>query len=332
MRRISVQDAVGEALCHDMTAIRADGFKGVQFPRGHVVREGDIPVLLDMGKSHIFVWEPAADEVHEEDAGLAGAVALAGAGISYGAPREGRYALTADYDGLLVIDSKRLLALNQVPDFTAATRPNLTAVVAGAQVAGVRIVPLVTAREHVAQVEALGRGILEVRPFLPLKVGCIITGREIAEGRIPDRFEPILREKTTQYGGQVLDVEKCPDDAAAIVATTRRFLDLGAELLLFTGGMSVDPDDLTPTAIRQTGAEVIAQGVPVQPGNMLMLAYLGETTLIGVPGAAMHHQITSLDLILPRVFAGVRITRDDLLSLGEGGLLLPQSATLTAPS
>jgi len=316
-----VHNAIGEALFHDMTAIRTDGFKGVQFARGHVVQAADIPMLLDMGKSHVFVGEPAADQVHEEDAGLAGAIALAGTGISYGAPREGRYMLTAERDGLFTADSKRLLALNRVPDFTAATRPSLTRVSAGEQVAGVRIVPLVTAREHVDEVEALGSGILEVLPFSPLKAGCIITGSEVATGRIPDRFEPILREKVAQYGGQILGVEKCLDDAAAIVGAAQRFLDLGAELLLFTGGMSVDPDDVTPMAIRLTGATVIAQGVPVQPGNMLMLAYFGDTTLIGVPGAAMHHEITSLDLILPRVFADVRISQDDLLSLGEGGLL-----------
>jgi len=316
-----VHDAIGETLFHDMTAIRADGFKGVQFARGHVVQAADIPLLLDMGKSHVFVGELSPDQVHEEDAGLVGAVALAGSGISYGAPREGRYTLTAAQDGLFVVDSKRLLALNRIPDFTAATRPSLTRVTAGEQVAGVRIVPLVTDREHAAKVEALGSGILKVLPFLPLNLACIITGSEVAQGRIPDRFEPILREKAAQYGGKMLGIKKCSDDAAAIVSTAQRFLDLGADLLLFTGGMSVDPDDVTPRAIRQTGATVIAQGVPVQPGNMLMLAYLGDATLIGVPGAAMHHKITSLDLILPRVFAGVRVSQDDLLSLGEGGLL-----------
>jgi len=321
MKRIPVQDAIGERLCHDLTAIRGDGFKGVAFPRGHVVQAKDIPILLDMGKAHLFVWDPAADEIHEEEAGLAGARALAGQGITYDTPKEGRYSLTAIHDGLLVIDRERLLALNQIPDFTAATRPTFTAVKAGDPVAGVRIVPLVTARENVARVEALGSGILEVCPFSPKKVGCIITGSEVCEGRIPDRFEPVLREKVAEYKGEILGIEKCPDDEAAITQAAEAFLAQGAELLLFTGGMSVDPDDLTPTAIRQTGAEVIVQGVPVQPGNMLMLAYLGEIPLIGVPGAAMHHKATSLDLILPRIFADVRISRDDLLALGEGGLL-----------
>jgi len=321
IKRISVYDAIGETLCHDLTAIREDGFKGVAFPRGHVVQAADIPHLLDMGKAHLFVWDPAVDEIHEEEAGLAGAKALAGQGITYDAPREGRYSLTAMHDGLLVIDCPRLRALNQIPDFTAATRPLFTVAKAGDPVAGVRIIPLVTARENVSQVENLGSGILEVRPFVPRKVGCIITGSEVYEGRVPDRFEPVLREKVTEYKGEILGITKCPDDTAAIVKAAEAFLADGAELLLFTGGMSVDPDDLTPTAIRQTGAEVIAQGVPVQPGNMLMLAYLGEIPLIGVPGAAMHHKVTALDLILPRIFANVRITRDDLLSFGEGGLL-----------
>jgi len=320
-----VHDAIGEMLFHDMTAIRADGFKGVQFPRGHVVRAEDIPVLLDMGKSHIFVGELAPDEVHEDDAGFSGALALAGNNVAFSHAGEGRWTLEAELDGLFVMDRTVLRMFNEVPDYTAATLPNYTRVCKGDRIAGVRIVPLVTARENAYAVEALAKthgAILNVYPFRPLKVGCIITGSEIAQGRIPDRFEPILRDKVAQYGGQVLGVVKCPDDAVAIAREAQSFLDLGADLLLFTGGMSVDPDDVTPTAIRQAGAAIIAQGVPVQPGNMLMLAYLGDTALIGVPGAVMHHQITSLDLILPRVFAGVQISQEDLLSLGEGGLLL----------
>ena len=321
MKRIPVQDAIGERLCHDLTAIRPDGFKGVAFPRGHVIQAADVPSLLDMGKAHIFVWDPAVDEVHEEEAGLAGAKALAGQGITYDTPKEGRYSLNAARDGLLLIDRPRLRALNQIPDFTAATRPPFTVVKTGDPVAGVRIIPLVTVRKNVAQVETLGSGILEVRPFSPKKVACIITGSEVYEGRIPDRFEPVLREKVAEYKGEILGIEKCPDDITVITQAAETFLAKGAELLLFTGGMSVDPDDLTPTAIRQTGAEVIAQGVPVQPGNMLLLAYLDKIPLIGIPGAAMHHRVTSLDLILPRIFADVRISREDLLDLGEGGLL-----------
>ncbi|MCL2563048.1 MAG: molybdopterin-binding protein [Oscillospiraceae bacterium] len=322
MKRLPVEQAIGEILCHDMTAIR-DGFKGVAFKRGHVIRAQDIPVLRSMGKAHIYIWEPGAGEVHEDEAGYAGAVALAGDGITISGPAEGRYTLTAKRDGLFTVDSSALKALNAVPDYTAATLPGNTSVRAGDRVAGVRIVPLVTARKHAETVAALSdaRGpILSIRPYLPLKVGIIITGSEVYHGLIQDRFEPILRTKIAPFGGKILGVTKCPDDVTAIRTTADAFLAEGADLILFTGGMSVDPDDRTPTAIRATGAEVVVQGVPIQPGNMLMLAYLGETALIGVPGATMHNQTTSLDIVLPRIFVGDRLRAADFESVGEGGL------------
>ena len=323
MKRLPVEHAIGETLCHDMTAIRADGFKGVAFKRGHVIRAEDVPVLLSMGKSHVFVWDPAADEVHEDDAGLIGALALSGPGITYSGPAEGRYTLTAERDGLFTVNRPALRAFNAVPDYTAATLPTHTPVHAGDRVAGVRIIPLVAAREQVQTIEALGiaRGpVLSVRPYAPLRVGIVITGTEVAAGRIKDRFEPILRSKVSDFGGRVFRVTQCPDDISAILRAARSCLAEGADLLLFTGGMSVDPDDLTPTAIRQTGAEVVVQGVPVQPGNMLMLAYLDNIPLIGVPGAAMRGRPTSLDVILPRIFVGDTLTATDFETIGEGGL------------
>jgi len=231
--------------------------------------------------------------------------------------------LIAAQDGIFTINRPALRAFNAVPDYTAATLPNHMPVRAGACVAGVRIVPLVTARAHVNTVEALGDAqgsILSVRPFQALKVGIIITGSEIYSGLIADRFASVLRAKAAPFGGEVLGVTTCPDDLAAIGAAADAFLAQGVELLFFTGGMSVDPDDLTPTAIRRTGAEVVVQGVTIQPGNMLMLAYLGDKTLVGVPGCAIHHQTTALDLVLPRIFVGDRLSEADFAGIGEGGL------------
>ena len=324
MRRIPVEKAIGEILCHDMTAIEG-GRKYVAFRRGHVICERDIPQLLLMGKAHIFVWDPNVEEVHEDDAGLAGVKALAGSGVGFSGPSEGKFTLTATQDGLFTVNRAALRALNAVPDYTAATIPGDTPVRAGDRLAGVRIVPLVTQRSNVDQVEALGHihgGILSVRSFLPLRVGIVITGGEVYSGAVADRFAPVLREKTAQFGGQILGVKVCPDDLAEIGQAAAEFLDQGMDLIFFTGGMSVDPDDLTPEAIRQTGAHVIVQGVPIQPGNMLMLAYLGDVALIGVPGAAIYHRITALDVILPQIFAGGRLTGADFSRLGEGGLCL----------
>lgn len=325
MRKIPVEEAVGHTLCHDMTAILANGFKGVKFKRGHVVTEEDIPELLNIGKSHIFVWEPGADEVHEEDAARAVTEAACGPNIAFTGPSEGKFQLLADADGLFCVNSGALRRINSVPDFTIACRPGNTAVRKGEKLGGARIVPLVTRRENVERaVEAAEEGtpVFQVKPFLPLKTSIVITGSEVYYGRIEDRFEPILREKLGAYGARILSVQKCPDDLDRLSEALDRCVEEGAELVLLTGGMSVDPDDLTPTAIRMSGAELVTQGVPMQPGNMLTMAYLGDTMLIGVPGASMHSKITSLDIFLPRIFAGERITKEEIAGLGEGGFCM----------
>ena len=325
MKKIPVEQAVGQTLCHDMTAILPGGFKGVRFKRGHVITEEDIPVLLDMGKSHIFVWEPGADEVHEEDAALAIAEAICGPNVTYSGPSEGKYLISSGIHGLFCVNSEALIDINCVPDYTIACRPGHTVVSKGEKLSGARIVPLVTKRENVEKAVAIAKEnypVFSVKPFLPLKAAVIITGSEVYYGRIPDRFEPIMREKLASYGAEILGVTKCPDDLSMILSAIETFVSQGAQLILLTGGMSVDPDDLTPTAIRQCGAQMVTQGVPMQPGNMLTMAYLGETMLIGVPGASMHSAVTSLDVFLPRIFVGERIEKRDAAILGEGGFCM----------
>jgi molybdenum cofactor synthesis domain-containing protein len=323
MKKIAVQQALGQTLCHDMTAILADGFKGVRFRRGHVITEEDIPVLLDMGKEHIFVWEPEADEVHEEDAAIALTQVMAGSGIAYSGPSEGKMTITAQVDGLFQVHSAGLRRINTVPDYTVACIPGNTPVKAGQKVAGARIVPLVTKRDNVDAAVAIAREcapIFSVKPFRKLKTGVVITGSEVYYGRIQDAFEPILTPKLQGYGAEILGFTKCPDDLDKILAAIAAFRQQGAELILLTGGMSVDPDDLTPTAIRTLGGEFITQGVPMQPGNMLTIAYMEGCTLVGVPGASMHSPVTSLEVFLPRIFAGDKITKQEIAGYGEGGL------------
>lgn len=325
MRKIPVENAVGETLCHDMTAILEGGFKGVRFKRGHVIAKQDIPVLLDMGKSHIFAWEPEADEVHEDDAALAVTKVACGENIEFSGPSEGKLQLTALADGLFHVNSAALRAINSVGDYTLVCRPGNTAVSKGEKLGGIRIVPLVTKRLNVEKAVATAREnapIFEVKPYIPLKTGIIITGSEVYYGRIKDRFEPVLREKLAGFNAEILGAVKCPDDLNMLSEAISGFLARGAELILLTGGMSVDPDDLTPTAIINSGAELVARGVPVQPGNMLTMAYLGKTMLIGVPGASLHSRTTALDVFLPRVFAGQRVTKDEVQKLGEGGFCM----------
>lgn len=325
MKKIRVEDAVGQTLCHDMTAILETGFKGVRFKRGHIVTEADIPELKKIGKEHIFVWEPEADEVHEEDAAIALSRAMCGENLRQSAPSEGKISVTAGEDGLFCINSAALRAINGVPDYTVAAIPNFMPVKAGDKLAGARIVPLVTKRENVdaaVRIAEQNYPVLSIRPFRKLKAGIVITGSEVYYGRITDAFEPILTKKLEHYGAEKLGCEKCPDDADMIIAAIKKFVGLGAELILLTGGMSVDPDDVTPTAIRATGARVAVSGVPMQPGNMLNIAYLGETVLVGVPGASMHSAVTSLEVFLPRIFAGVEIRQEKIAGYGEGGLCM----------
>lgn len=325
MRKIPVEQAVGETLCHDMTAILENGFKGVRFARGHVIAPEDIPEFKNMGKYNVFVWEPEADEVHEDDAGLAITQAVCGPGVQYTGPYEGKFQLTAAVDGLFRVNGGALRSINCVEDYTIASRPDRTPVQKGEKLAGARIVPLVTRRANVDMAVNIANHqapVFTVLPYLPLKVGIVIIGSEVYYGRIKDKFEGVMRKKLPRYGADMLGFIKCPDDLVMIRAAISSFREQAADLILLTGGMSVDPDDLTPTAIRESGAQIVTRGVPMQPGNMLMMAYLEKTMLIGVPGASLHSDITSLDIFLPRVFTGERIHKEDIAGLGEGGLCM----------
>ncbi len=326
MKKLKVEQAVGQALCHDLTGVDEHGVKGVMFQRGHIVTASDIPTLLKIGKSHIFIWEADADEVHEDDAACALAEVIVGDNLTFNAkPSEGKITIKAEVDGLFVINRDALRAINSVDDYTAACIPSLTPVNKGQKVCGLRIVPLVTKQQNVDKAVGIAKEnapVLSVLPYKPLKTGVVITGSEVFLGRVEDRFEPVLTKKLARYGANMLGFTKCPDELDKIQDAIQAFIQKGAELILLTGGMSVDPDDLTPTAIRQTGADIVMQGVPVQPGNMLMLGYLGGTALVGVPGASMSSPTTSLDLFLPRIFAGQTASPDDIAGLGEGGLCM----------
>ena len=321
MKKIRVEDAVGMALCHDITAMR-DGFKGAAFKRGHVITPEDIPALLDLGKRTVFVWEENAGEIHEEDAALRMAAMAPVEGAHYTAPSEGKVLLMADRRGMFRVDTALLQQINSIGDITISTLPDHYPVEPGARLASMRIVPLVTKEEQILRAEQLcaDKKLLDLRPYQEKKLGVIITGSEIYSGRIKDKFEPVVRAKMKQYPAQILGVTICDDDLDMITSEAKKFLDRGADFLIFTGGMSVDPDDLTPTAIRTLGADIVTHGVPSQPGNMTLVAYLGETAILGVPGAAISLPTTIFDVLLPQIFAGDRITKADLIRLGDGGL------------
>ena len=321
MRKIQVEQAIGMELCHDITEMR-DGFKGAVFRRGHVIRQEDIEKLLDVGKRTVFVWEPDAGELHEEDCARRMAAMAPVEGAHYTEPSEGKVLLFADRRGMLRVDRELLEKINSIGDLTIATLPDHYPVEPGARMASMRIVPLVTQERQMLEAEALcaQRPLLRLLPYEEKKVGIVITGSEVYTGRIPDKFEPVLRAKLKQYPGTIVGVTVCDDDLDGITAAAKAHLEAGADFLIFTGGMSVDPDDLTPTAIRQLGAEILSHGVPAQPGNMTLVAYLGQIPILGVPGAAISLPTTILDVLLPQIYTGERLTRQDLIRLADGGL------------
>ena len=321
MKKVRVEDAVGLTLCHDLTEMR-DGFKGAAFRRGHVITEADIPHMLDIGKRTVFVWEENAGEIHEEDAARRMAAMAPVEGAHYTEPAEGKVLLISDTEGMFRVDTELLREINSIGDITISTLPDHYPVQPGMRLASMRIVPLVTKEQQILQAEALcrSRKLLDLYPYKPLRAGIVITGSEIYHGRIKDKFEAVARRKLARYPGEVLGAAVCDDDLEMLVDAAQRFLEQGADFLIFSGGMSVDPDDLTPTAIRRLGCDVVSHGVPSQPGNMTMLAYLGDIPVLGVPGAAISLPTTIFDVMLPQVYAGERFTREDLIGLGDGGL------------
>ncbi len=321
MKKVPVEKAVGLTLCHDLTEMR-DGFKGAAFRRGHVIAEADIPRMLDMGKRTVFVWEENAGEIHEEDAAARMAAMAPVPGARYTPPSEGKVLLMAEAEGMLRVDTALLAEINSIGDLTISTLPDHYPVKPGMRLASMRIVPLVTKEEQIIRAEKLcaGRKLLDLLPYKPLKAGVIITGSEIYHGRVKDKFEAVARAKLKAYPGKVLGAVLCDDDLDMLVNAARDLINQGADFLIFSGGMSVDPDDLTPAAIRALGCDVVSHGVPSQPGNMTLMAYLGDIPVMGVPGAAVSLPTTIFDVLLPQVYTGQKLTKADLIRLGDGGL------------
>lgn len=323
MKKILVHDAVGKTLCHDITKIVPGKEKIRAFKRGHIIRLEDIPLLQDLGKEHVYVWDEVGNFIHEDEAALRLALAASGKGVSFGSPNQGKVNLKAEYSGLLEIDTSRLASINAIEGIILATLHDGQIVQKDNIIAGTRIIPLAIEGDILAKAEQIcnmDSPLINVRPFQPLRIGIVTTGNEVYNGRIKDGFCSVLQEKVAPYNAHILKQVIVPDCSETITKEIKQLTEEGAELIFVTGGMSVDPDDVTPTAIKQTGAQVAFYGVPVLPGSMLMLAYLEDIPICGTPGCVMFNGITSLDLILPYLFAKQRVTRSKIISLGNGGL------------
>ena len=324
LKTIRLEEAVGSTLAHDITEIRPGEFKGPAFRKGHRVCEEDICHLQRLGKNHLYLIDLAQDEIHENESAAILATALAGEGISWeDKPREGKIKLLADRDGLFSLDTTALAAFNMVDEVMCATLHNHTLVNKGDLVAATRAIPLVMKRAAIERAAAIARqngAVLSVRPLRHACAGLVITGDEVYHGLIEDRFAPILAKKLEALGSEVTALDIAPDDAAAIASVIRSQLERGCDLFLLSGGMSVDPDDVTRHGIRLAGATELHYGAAVLPGAMFLVAYLGEVPLLGVPACGIYHRITVLDLVLPRILAGERIGKAELAFLGHGGL------------
>jgi molybdenum cofactor synthesis domain-containing protein len=326
MKAIPVDQAVGTVLAHDITEIRPGEFKGRAFKKGHIVREEDVCHLLRLGKEHLFVLNVAKDELHENDAAYVIARALMGDGVAIkGEPKEGKIDIIAERDGLLKIGRDALLSFNMLGEVMCATLHDNTVVKKGQTLAGTRAIPLVVKKEVVKEAVNIGERagkIIRVMEIRKPKVGVVITGNEVYHGRIKDAFAPVITKKIEEIGGELVGVYYAPDDKAFIVDRLRELLKAGADLLITTGGMSVDPDDVTRFAIRELGAGDITYGSAVLPGAMFLIAYIDSIPVIGIPACGMYAKTTIFDLILPRVLAGERIGRKEVAALGHGGLCM----------
>jgi len=326
MTKINVEDAVGTRLAHDITEIRPGEFKGPSLRRGHRVREQDVCRLMRLGKRHLYVLNLNDHQVHEDDAVLELATALAGPGITFDRePREGKLQLTAGYTGLLKINAPALMDFNLIPDVMCAALHDNVPVNQGQIVAGTRAIPLVIERRELDRAVTLARErspIFSVKTYYRKNVRLVITGSEVYDGLIEDRFEAVVRKKLAAFGASLLETVILPDDAGRITDTVVRMAAADTDMIITTGGMSVDPDDVTRHGIRQAGVDAIHYGAAVLPGAMFQLAYRGDLPIVGIPACGLYHNITVFDLVLPRLLAGERLRERDLAAFAVGGLCL----------
>ena len=325
MKLIRTEDAVGHVLCHDMTQIIKDQYKDARFRKGHIVTEADIPVLLSMGKEHLYVWEMTPGMVHENDAAERLLTLCGQENMTRSEIKEGKIELKAACDGLFQVDSRRLIAVNSIEDIMIATRKGNTAVKKWDKLAGMRVIPLIIEEERLRAAEAAAgtAPLLKLLPYVKKTAAIVATGSEVKNGLIQDTFTPVVRDKLAAYGIETVSVLYSGDGVDNVANAIAEARQTGADLILCTGGMSVDPDDNTPGGIRQSGARIVTYGAPVLPGAMFLLGYFeDDTPIMGLPGCVMYAGATIFDLALPRIAAGVEMTRTDFAVMGEGGLCL----------
>lgn len=325
MKKIATKDAVGHILCHDITQIIQGVKKDVLFKKGYQVTPMDIPLLLSVGKENLYIWEYDESKLHENEAAeILYDICSNDHMATDGDIKEGKIDLYAEQDGLFCVNIKALQTLNELEDIVVATRHNGTPVKKGEKLAGMRVVPLVIEKDKMLGIKKKfkDKTVLELKPYKQHNVGIVTTGSEIFKGRIKDTFGTVIKEKLEEYDLNCIGQEIVDDSIVQITAAIEKFIEAGATLVICTGGMSVDPDDLTPLAIRAVGGEVVTYGAPVLPGAMFLLSYKGDIPILGLPGCVMYAKRTVFDLVFPYIIAGKKLTKKDIAKLGHGGLCL----------
>lgn len=324
MKEMKTVDAVGSVLCQDVTQIIKGVTKDAVFRKGHIIQEEDIPVLLSIGKENLYVWENQEGMLHENDAAEILRQICQGAHMHPSEVKEGKIELIADCDGILKINVAALNRVNALGEMMIASRHGNFPVKKGDKLAGTRVIPLVIEEEKMKRAREVAGDtpIFDILPFRKIKAAIVTTGNEVYTGRIKDTFTPVVMEKLREYEVEILGQTQCNDDSAMVTGAINDWLDAGAQMIVCTGGMSVDPDDRTPLSIKNASTEIITYGAPVLPGAMFMLAYHEDTPIMGLPGCVMYAKRTIFDLALPRLLAGERLTKEDFHTLGQGGLCL----------
>ena len=328
MKKINVRNAEGYELCHDITQILPGEFKGAKFLRGHIIRKEDIEVLISLGKENIFVMEEEDKKknlIHENDAAMfiVEKLNLDKEFFEISSIREGKINITAKEDGILKIDINTLNKINKIGEIILVTKYNNSYIKKGETVAATRVIPLLIEKKQLDEMEKLVKE-KNVLTFKKIdknkKLALITTGNEVYNGIIKDKSKEALLKKYRKYELNDMEQVFSPDDKDTIKKYIKMF-ENEKDIIMCTGGMSIDPDDVTPSAIRESNWEIVTYGTPVLPGAMFMLAYKGEKVLIGLPGGVVFSEKTVFDVLLPRILANDRITKQEIIEMGHGGLL-----------
>jgi len=323
MKTIKVEEAVGHVLSHDITRIIPGVVKDTPFRKGHIIRKEDIEPLKSLGKENIYVYEKKKGMLHENEAAHRILKAVANdEDFKYSEVKEGKINFIAKKNGLLEIDIDLLEKINSIGEIIFSTVHDNIPIKEEELIASTRVIPLVIEEKQIEELEKITKGktLLKVKSYKHYKVGIVTTGTEVYNGRIKDAFGPILKEKLKEYRKFKIEQKIVYDDKEVIKKEIKNFLDKGYNLILCTGGMSVDPDDLTPSAIKELGGELINYGAPSLPGAMLLVAYVDDIPILGLPGCVMYSKRTSFDLVIPKVLVGEKITKDYIVKLGHSGL------------